>query len=411
MAIFRNGYKFLKDCDSFIISVLFSPCLSSQLPCPVPWTQRIHLSAQCCSALSILTAPLSSTMDTADSFVSSVLFSSVCPHSSPVQYIADSFVSSVLFSPCLSPQLPCPAPQLPCPVHSGFIRQLSVVQPLSIPRAPLSSTMDTADSFVSSVLFSHVCPHSSPVQYTADSFVSSVLFSPVCPHSSPVQYHGHSGFICQLSVVQPCLSSQLPCPVHSGFICQLSVVQPCLSSQLPCPEHSGFIHQLNVVQPCLSVLFSPVCPHSSPVQYHGHSGFICQLSVVQPLSFLTAPLSSTTDTADSFVSSVLFSPVCPHSSPVQYIAGSFISSMLFSPVCPHSSPVQYIAGSFVSSVLFSPVCPHSSPVQYTADSFVSSVLFSPVCPHSSPCPVHSGFIRQLSVVQPLSVLTAPLSST
>ncbi|KAG8250975.1 hypothetical protein J6590_090484 [Homalodisca vitripennis] len=145
-----------------------------------------------------------------------------------------------------------------------------------------------------------------------------------------------------------------------------------------------------------SVLFSPVCPHSSPVQYHGHSGFIHQLSVVQPLSVLTAPLST---------------PVCSHSSPVQYITDSFVSSVLFSPVCPHSSPVQYIADSFVSSVLFSPVCPHSSPVQYIADSFVSSVLFSLCLFSQLPCPVHNGFIRQLSVVQPLSVLTAPLSST
>ncbi|KAG8250974.1 hypothetical protein J6590_090483 [Homalodisca vitripennis] len=257
--------------------------------------------------------------------------------------------------------------------------------------------MDTADSFVSSVLFSPVCPHSTPVQYIADSSSAQCCSAPVCSHSSPVQYITDS-FVSSVLLTLSVLTAPLSTPLSSTMDTADSFVSsvlfsPCLSSQLPCSVHSGFIRQLSVVQP-LSVLTAPlstpVCPHSSPVQYIAdsfvssvlfspclssqlpcpvHSGFIRQLSVVQPLSVLTAPLStplsSTMDTADSFVSSVLFSSVCPHSSPIQYIADSFVSSVLF-----------------------------------------SSCLFSQL-----PCPVHNGFIRQLSVVQPLSVLTAPLSST
>ncbi|KAG8295056.1 hypothetical protein J6590_089135 [Homalodisca vitripennis] len=205
-----------------------------------------------------------------------------------------------------------------CNLKGHIQKRLQVFERLS-----LSSTMDTADSFVSSVLFSPVCPHSSPVQYHGHSgfICQPVLFSPVCPHSSPVQYIADSFRI--HSSAQCCSAPVCPhsSPVQyiaDSFVSSV-LFSPCLFSQLPCPVHNGFIRQLSVVQPLSRIHLSAQC--------------------CSALSVLTAPLSSTMDTADSFVSSVLFSPVCPHSTPVQYIADSSSAQCSSAPVCSPSSPV------------------------------------------------------------------------
>ncbi|KAG8310106.1 hypothetical protein J6590_070202 [Homalodisca vitripennis] len=299
--------------ELFIRSMLFSPCVSSQLPVQYHCTWRNYSSGRCCSAPVCPHSFRSSTtarggiihqVDVVQplSVLTAILYSttghplSVLTASGPVPlHVAELFIRSMLFSPCLSSQLSYTAPL----DMSELIIRSTLFRPCLSSQLSYTAPLDMPESFIRSMLFSPCL--SSQISYTAP------LHAPlsVLTASGPVPLHVAELFIRSM-FISPCLSSQLSVQYHctwrnysSGRCCSAPVCPHSFRSSTT--ARGGIIHQVDVVQP-LSVLTAILYSTT------GHVGINYQVDVVPPMSVLTAILYSTIGHAGIIHQSMLFSP-------------------------------------------------------------------------------------------------------